>query len=229
MRSILVVTTVVLLCLCVVAPASGALIITDNTMAGSLPSTAQDLTTAYPTEIQGTLDFPDGVSMFKLYVTDASLFSAITLSVPFGVPDTELFLFDANGVGVEMNDDQTFSNTLSCLPSSDVSNPCPAPPPSGVGPMTNGVYYLAITRSENMALDSTLTNDLFSPLLSTDVVGPASSSPIGGWDNNVNTSPDFDLVNYDIILDGATPEPATWMLTAAAGLALLLRRRWHRL
>ena len=162
--------------------------------------------------------------MFKLFLNPASLFSAITIPViANGVPDTELFLFDSNGVGVYMNDDQTFSDTLSCLPSV-TDNPCPSSAPGGVGPMTSGVYYLAITRSANMAIDS-MANDLFAPVLSTDVAGPASSNSIAGWDNNVFTSPNFDEVNYDIILTGTAPEPATWMLTAGAGLALLLLRR----
>jgi len=62
--------------------------------------------------------------------------------------------------------------------------------------------------------------------LSTDLVGPSSTSPIAGWDGNAFTTPNFDLINYDIILTGTAPEPATWLLTAGAGLVLgLLRRR----
>lgn len=224
MSSRLVLTTVVSLSLFFVAPVSGALIITNNATAGPLPASAQDLTGLYPDEIQGTLDFPNGVSMFKLFL-DAPLFSAITvLPIANGVPDPELFLFDASGAGVYMNDDETFSNLQACLPS-DVNNPCPSAR-NGVGPAVSGFYYLAITRSANMAIDS-LSNPLFAPVLSTDVAGPASSNPIAGWDNNVNTSPNFDQINYDIVLQGATPEPATWMLTAGAGLALVLLRRFY--
>ena len=220
MRSKLVVTAVLALSLCAIAPVSGALIIANN--AGALPASAQNLTGLFPDEIQGTLDFPNGVSMFKIYLS-VPLFSALTiLPVANGVPDPELFLFDSSGVGVYMNDDKTFSDTQSCLPSA-VNNPCPSAR-NGVGPATGGVYFLAITRSSNMAIDAT-NNPLFGPLLSTDVAGPASANPIAGWDNNVNTSPNFDQVNYEIILQGTTPEPATWMLTAGAGVALVLLRR----
>jgi hypothetical protein len=205
------------------APAYGALIITDNATAGPLPASAQDLTGLFPTEIQGTLDFPDGVSMFKILL-DPVMFSAITLPViANGVPDTELFLFDSSGRGVYMNDDQTFIDTLSCLPSM-VNNPCPSSAPAGVGPVTPGVYYLAITRSSNMAID-TMSNALFAPVLSTDVAGPAGSNSIANWDNNVNSSPNFDQINYDIVLTGTVPEPSTWTLMTVAGLALALFRR----
>jgi hypothetical protein len=223
LSSKLVVTTVLSLSLCAVAPVFGATIIASG--AGPLPASAMDLSGQYPSEIRGTLDFPNGVSMFKFYL-NAPFFSAITvLPVANGVPDPELFLFDSSGRGVYMNDDQTGSDTQSCLPSA-VSNPCPSPR-NGVGPATSGFYYLAITRSANMAIDS-MMNPLFAPSLSTDVAGPASLNPIADWDNNVNASPNFDQINYDIFLTGAVPEPATWTLTAAAGLALFLFRKRSR-
>lgn len=167
--------------------------------------------------------------MFKIYL-NAPYFSALTiLPVAHGVPDPELFLFDASGNGVQMNDDTTFSDTQSCLPSAVPGNPCPSSR-NGVGPGSgdSGFYYLAITRSFNMAIDA-MSNALFAPVLSTDVAGPVSipPDPIAGWDNNVNTSPNFDEINYDIVLQGTIPEPATWMLTAGAGLALVLLRRFY--
>lgn len=207
------------------APASAALIFASG--AGSLPATAQDLSGQFPDEIVGTLDFPDGVNMFRIYL-DASAFSAITvLPILQGVPDTELFLFDSSGAGVYMNDDQTFSDTQSCLPSL-IGNPCPSPR-NGAGPVSSGFYYLAITRSANMPIDS-MSNPLFAPLLSTDVAGPVSPNPIADWDNGAFSSPDFDLVNYDIVLTGTIPEPATGVLTAAAVFALgLFRKKLLRL
>ena len=196
--------------------------------AGPLPSSAQDLTGLNVTQIVGNLDFPDGVDMFKIDITDFADFSALTTSVAFGVPDTELFLFDAGGLGVLFNDDASGSNTQACLPSADSSNPCSSTLPVGVGPTSDGTFYLAITRSANDPIS--VAGNIFTNVFSTDVVGPdltmGGGSPIVDWDGNVFTSPDFDLTAFDITLTGISPvpEPATWALFAA-GLVLVLLRR----
>jgi hypothetical protein len=198
--------------------------------AGALPATAQDLTGLSPTEILGTITDQLGVNMFKISIVDPVAFSAITVATSFGIPDTVLFLFDSNGNGVYANDDLSGSNTLSCLPSADAGNPCVSSRPSGVGPASAGIYYLAITRSANFPLSG--GSEIFSPLSSTDVVGPAlsGSNPVDGWDNNAFTSSNFDLVNYDILLTGTTgstvPEPTTRGVVGAVGL-LLVFIRWR--
>jgi PEP-CTERM motif len=198
--------------------------------AGPLPSSAQDLTGLNVTEITGTVDFPLGVDMFKIDITDFTDFSAMTVGPPaFGIPDTALFLFDASGMGVLANDDISGANTLSCLPSAGSGNPCPTALPAGTGPTSDGTYFLAITRSANFPLDGS-ANEIFTNSASTDVVGPNSGTgPIAGWDGNVFTGPDFDLINFDILLTGtspvATPEPATWTLLASGLVFILLRRK----
>ncbi len=73
----------------------------------------------------------------------------------------------------------------------------------------------------------------FSPVISlktTDVVGPNGGvGPITNWDGNGSSDPDTDLINYDILLTGTIPEPATWSLTIlAAGCFALLRRKVRR-
>ena len=209
---------------CLMAPAFGAVIVASN--AGSTPATAEDLTGLYPTEIVGSLDGmnQNDVNMFELDIMQAFDFSAITVNAgPFGIPDTVLSLFDSNGVGVYLNDDISPSNTLSCLPSSDAGNPCPTSA-MGLGPLNPGIYYLAISRAANYPVDS-MSNEIFSPLDSTDVVGPSNMNPVAGWDGGAYTTPNFDLVNYDIVLTGTLPEPGTFALTFAVGLGLLALRR----
>jgi PEP-CTERM motif len=183
---------------------------------------------ATPT-ITGSLDYPNGVDIFAINITNFADFSAISGGAPFGVPDTELFLFSASWLGVYANDDDSGGNTLACLPSADASNPCSSTRPGGVGPTTDGLYYLAITRSANSPLS--VDGDIFTFLSSTDVVGPDLSmgggSPLTGWDDGVFTGPDFDLLAFNITLTGAVvlvPEPATWILIAI-GLVLVLARR----
>ena len=198
--------------------------------AGALPGTAEDLTGLLPTEIVGsipdTLDPLLGVNLFKIDIENYLMFSAMTLGSPFGITDTELLLFDSTGRGVYANDDIDGGNTLSCLPSA-IGNPCSTSLPLGVGPTSNGVYYLAITRSSNLPLS--VTGEIFTILNFTDVVGPdptvGGNDPITDWDGGAFTSADTDLTNYDILLTGTTPEPASWTMMGLAGLALVVLRK----
>jgi hypothetical protein len=164
--------------------------------------------------------------MFKIDIANAEEFSAIVIGSPFGVTDTVLALFDSTDLGVYLNDDISGADTLSCLPSA-VANPCLTALPPGVGPTVAGVYYLAISRSANYPTSST-SSEIFSPVFSTDVVGPdltmGGGNPIIGWDGAAFTSPDTDLVEYDIVLTGTTPEPATWIMTGAACVLLGILR-----
>ncbi len=196
--------------------------------AGPLPASAQDLSTDDALSgISGALDYPYGVSIFKIDVRNYLDFSAVVVPVgAYYIPDTELFLFSSSGSGVYWNDDISGSNTLSCLPSASSINPCPAAR-NNVGPTSNGIYYLGITRAANLPTSS--GGSIFASGPSTAVLGPDFSAggdfPISGWDNGVFIGPDFDLTNYTIVITGTTPEPETWTLLASAGVALFLLRR----
>jgi hypothetical protein len=207
--------------------------------AGDLPSSAEDLTPFGVTEIVGMLNDTSDINMFKLNIVDASRFSAMTLGVPFGIPDTELFLFNSLGQAVYMNDDigGPSGSTLSCLPSA-VDNPC-STPAGGLGPLSAGTYYLAIAWAQVLPQDSggsylfTYLQDA-SSLDSTGVYGSNGAGPIAQWDTSgAVTSPNFDLKAYDIVLTGTTlpaPEPATGLLLVA-GLAVgwvIWRKRFVR-
>jgi hypothetical protein len=223
---------IVVLILTAVVPVCAATIIASG--AGALPGSAEDLTSVFPTEIIGAVsDITDpllGVNMFAINILNPAAFSAVVVGSPFGIPDTVLSLFDSTGVGVYLNDDMGGSDplayTLSCLPSV-IANPCPSAQPPGVGPMSVGVYYLAVSVSSNYPVSS--TGEIFSPALSTDVVGPdplnGGPNPITGWDGFAFTGPDPDLSGYDIILTGTTPEPSTWIMTGIACILLALLRR----
>jgi hypothetical protein len=227
LRSTVSLTAVFTLGLFLATPGFASTIIANNP--GTLPATAEDLTNMFPTEIIGTLDGnnQNDVNMFEISIMQASDFSAFTVATgAFGIPDTVLSLFNVSGVGVYLNDDISASDTLSCLPSADAANPCPVGP-GGNGPLTPGIYYLAISRGANYPVDA-FGNEIFSPVLSTDVVGPSNTNPVAGWDGGAYTSPDFDLVNYDIVLSGTVPEPGTFLLTGLAGLALAAFRRARR-
>jgi len=129
-------------------------------------------------------------------------------------------LRERRDVGIYLNDDIDASNTMSCLPSPGPLNPCRT---SGAV-LPAGIYYLAISRSANYPPGWSGQRDLHS-LSSTSLVGPSSTIPVAVWDGGAFTSPDFDLVNYDIVLNGTVPEPATWLLGAAAMAVLGFSRR----
>jgi PEP-CTERM motif len=208
-----------------VMPASAGLIFANN--AGSSIATAEDLTAADPTEIVGALSGdPNDVAIFQIFIWEPLNFSAMTVDAgAFGIPDTVLSLFDSTGVGIYLNDDISGGNTLSCISTiSQVTNPCPT---SGA-PLPVGKYYLAISESANYPIDG-FSNEIFMPTLSTDLASAVSTNPLAGWDGNSFTSPDTDLVNYDIVLTGTTPEPGTWLLTAGGiGVLLVAARRRRR-
>jgi hypothetical protein len=101
--------------------------------------------------------------------------------------------------------------------------------PPSVGPTANGLYYLAITRSSNLPVDSG-PNEIFTVNDFTAVIGPNRGvGPIADWDGGADSSGDSDLVNYDIMLTGtSTPEPATWSLIGLAAVCFALLRRKRR-
>jgi hypothetical protein len=147
--------------------------------AGDLPETAQSTGSGTLSQIQGSLDVND-VDMYAIYITDPAAFSAST--VGGATWDTQLFLFDANGVGVVANDDtgglqSTIDNTAGCIT---------AP----------GLYYLAITRYNKDPLgcnDGGLwsTNDNNCPN------GPERSSRVNSWTSSTGTAG-----SYTIFLTG---------------------------
>lgn len=218
----------ILLSVCVIAPCQAGVIIAST---GNTIATAQDLTALKPTEIVGALSGdPNDAAIFQIMILQPDLFSAMTVDAgAFGIEDTVLSLFDLSGNGIYLNDDISGGNTFSCISTvAGGANPCPLSGP--VLPV--GDYYLALSQSANYPVDGS-NNEIFNPLLSTDLARLASGAgPLAGWDGNSLTSPDSDLVNYDIVLTGtvpeAVPEPGTWLMSGIGLVGLLYRARRRR-
>jgi hypothetical protein len=111
----------------------------------------------------------DLVDMYKIQICDEANFLATT-NFSTGTPDTQLFLFDGTGMGVEMNDDDT-----------------------GVGPSridstfvtANGTYYLAVSRYNIDPMDSAgallwHTGTPYTGIIAPD--GPAAANPLDHFD-----------------------------------------------
>ena len=201
----------------------------ETTDAGDLPATAQVVSGPAGTSltaVSGTLTLTNGVSeadMYKIYVSSPSTFSASTTGFVPGSNsfDSQLFLFDANGLGVVGNDDSPAGGSQSSIP-------------AGNGFVkTAGLYYLLITGSSR---NPASTGGIIFPSFvdgTTDATGvygptgPGGGRAINGYDGNSNEGG-----NYSIALAGAqvvatTPEPAC--LTAVFAGTLLAGRRCRRI
>jgi hypothetical protein len=153
-------------------------------------------------EITGELSIFDGdlVDMFGFYIGNP--FSAVTVRVDeFYIADPVLYLFDAAGKGVYMDDD-----------SGGLGQAALGALPSGYGV---GWYFLAIAFSGVQPIDSfgNAIFDVFGDL------GVTSVDAVAGWDGSALSS-NFDLPGkYSIRVTGV-PEPGTFLLLLA-GLGAL--------
>lgn len=204
----------------------------DNGNAGETLSTA----TVIPpgpvllNAISGTISpTANYANVFQIYLTSSAPFSATTVGgADF---DTQLFLFDANGIGISTNDDAS-GTKQSTLPS--------------FTPTTPSKYYLAISPFDYNPVSS--QGNIF-PVLSDfraeetvpSIFGPTGtggSSPLSGFDGAILLS---DPQSYSIALTGVqtnaptagpnvepVPEPASVLGTlmfGAWGIGSLLKHK----
>lgn len=156
--------------------APSAFAVSENGDAGDLPSTSQDLGSGAVTSILGSFTSGGDVDMYRVCLTDGASFSASATSVGSPPLDTQMFLMDANGLGVYSNDDAAIGVRGSRLPNDHRFSP--------TGP---GVYFLALSSFNNDPQSDAgeIFPDLFSSSLYPDMVVPAAGvgadEPIVGW------------------------------------------------
>jgi hypothetical protein len=68
--------------------------------AGSLPGTAQGTSGAPLTSISGTISSNTDADMYQIFISSPGTFSATTVGTGGSLSDTQLFLFDTDGLGI---------------------------------------------------------------------------------------------------------------------------------
>lgn len=207
-----------------VALVSSASAVTWTEVGDAGQSIATSQSTAPPgqvlSSIFGSFLSATDIDIFTISITNPAAFSATTLVGTNGALDTQLYLFNSSGRPVYMNDDDAGGLSLqSTLPAANA-----------LGPQTAGIYYLAITLSDNEPVN--LVNVfLFQSGLSTDVRGPnpVATGPLANWDSSGVAGDSPFAGGYQINLTGAmtVPEPSTIALCAIGtfGILRIVRRR----
>lgn len=167
-------------------------------------------------QIRGRINF--ATDLWGFYIADPSLFSARAISCGVcDMADPQLFLLDANGFGIYLNNDRNNSNPLPLLPAGHPN-----------GPQTPGFYYLGISafdRDPRSANGRIFRNNPVTAVHGP--TGPGGADPLSGYTGGPGNSGG----TYRINLTGASavPEPATWMsMGGALALGFLLRQRRRR-
>ncbi len=151
--------------------------------------------------ISGTLSDNSDVDLYQLFLTEGQPLSATTVG---GTDvDTQLFLFDATGLGLHSNDDTggTYQSTV------------PADQP--FTPTVSGTYYLGI---------SSYGNDPLSPLGNIfpnfdEPNSPGAESPLSGWNGNGEESGAYTI---NLINSNRSTANNSTGLQVPAGQSLLL-------
>ncbi|HEU0024113.1 MAG TPA: DVUA0089 family protein [Thermoleophilaceae bacterium] len=159
--------------------------------AGDLPGAAQDLTAAPVDAIDGSVASPTDQDLYRVCVEGGGTFSATT--VGGSELDTQLFLFDASGLGVYGNDDSQ-ATRQSTLPSFHE-----------LTPIAPGEYLLGISpydRDPESAGGAIFGGGgVLAPS------GPGGSGPLSGWDGRIGLPGDYRITLTGTI--GCTPPDTT--------------------
>ena len=201
---------------------------TETGDAGDLPATAQIVAGPAGTSldsITGSLTLTNAISdgdMYQIFISNPAAFSASDTAFVQGSNnfDSQIFLFNARGVGVVANDDAASGGSQSSIAAGSISG------------SQIGVYYLLIGGSGRYPVSSgglifpNFTDGTTDPTGTYGPTGPGGALAISGYTGSSN-----EAGSYRIALTGAqfvvVPEPGSvaCLLAGTAGVALTVLRR----
>jgi len=200
------------LALTVIGAPAAAAAVSEQGDAGSLPASAQGWPAETPTAIDGSFDSFSDVDLYKLCLTGGGTFSASTVGGT--TLDTQLFLFDEQGLGIYGHDDVGGGVRQSRLPAGDALTPA-----------ARGIYYLALSPF-NLDPHSPL-GPIF-PTSFSGLVGPTergAGQPVSGWSGSLGrgTGPyTVTLEGTDACIPPDTTPPSVDLRSPADGLRVEL-------
>lgn len=198
---------------------------TETGDAGNMPGSSQMISGSVTT-ITGTLTSGTDIDMYGFNIVNAANFSALVTIFSGGSTDSQLYLFNAGGMGIAFDDDGGAGLF------SEISNSGAGEPGADANLITNsgnGLHYLAITDYDTDALNlsggTQAANGIWHDFGPYDGPfapdGPGSSNAVlAGWSFGDATTP----ITYTIQLQGV-PGPGALALLGLAGLVSVRRRR----
>ncbi len=153
-----------------------------------------DKNSQLPDRILGELSDLNDVDLYQIYLLEGTEIKPTT--VGGSAVDTQLFLFDSQGLGISANDDSQGGGQSTVPPVNQ-----------------SGIYYLGISSWDNNPLSAEgpiFTNGQF------EVPGSGANSPLNGWVSTGTYSSGL----YNLILKALAPNP--YFLRAAEGKTLAL-------
>lgn len=166
--------------------------------AGDLPATAQVPVGNGPLiQINGTL-LPNDADMYCIKIPDPTAFSATTCGGT--TADTQLWLFDPQGIGMSFNDDDPGGCGLQ---STVTGNFIPAP----------GNYYIAVSQYDwdphNPSILDIWLDTPYNVERAPD--GPGAPGPVAGWSGNTYSDGPYSIFLAGAVYCGSTAvEPTSW-------------------
>lgn len=201
--------------------------------AGRLPASAQRVAGYGPlTCISGDLSIAqialgsDYEDMYLIRITDPENFFAETIGPGMASFDTQLWLFDATGLGLLGNDDLSVVELKSriALPTTDGTNPII---------LANRLYLLAITGKNNDPISA--TGAIFNQASATEVSGPdgpGAANVVSTWNPGTGAVGTYLIqIGGACHVDSCVPTLSGWgvaamMLSLGVAGTIVLRRRF---
>lgn len=160
-------------------------------------------------QIDGAIDVTEFTDLYCIYINNPANFSATTVGGT--TLDTQLFLFNSNGIGVSFNDD-----TSSSVFQSTITNQFVAVP---------GIYFLAVSTYDTDPTSAGGDIWLDGPFaVERAPDGTGAGAPLTSWIND----PSSGFGDYSIFLTGATyhiPAPGAVSVLGLTAVVAAGRRR----